>query len=140
MPMIDMTQRRNLAAEVENGFTRNEYTPEARRCYLCHYAFEIDMRTCIYCDWCIKAKPAHLECIKKVAGFERDTHGIVRDVSEAGYSDQTRAIWIDSHECIRCGQCLRACPVDAISLKKVFLDEETCEPGECGNRFLELQE
>jgi NAD-dependent dihydropyrimidine dehydrogenase PreA subunit len=30
-------------------------------------------------------------------------------------------IWINPDECIRCGACLTACPVDAINLQKVSL-------------------
>ncbi len=140
MPMLAVHRRENLRAEVESGFHAAESSEEARRCYLCHFKFEIDMRLCIYCDWCIRAKPAHLACIKKVAAFQTDEHGIIRGVTEAVHSGDTRAIWIDSHECIRCGQCLRACPVDAITLKKVCLSDDLCDAGEGPAPFLQLQQ
>ncbi|MEI6222096.1 MAG: FAD-dependent oxidoreductase [bacterium] len=139
MPMVPVQQRDTLKVEVETGYKRENAHESAKRCYLCHYKFEIDMRKCIYCDWCIKAKPEHLQCIKKVAEFAEDGQGIVTGVREATNFDETKAIWIDSHECIRCGQCLRACPLDAITIKKVSLDEVTCDSGERGKPFLELK-
>jgi formate dehydrogenase major subunit len=126
MPLCDPAQRAQMHAEVETGLRPTAAVTEARRCYLCHYQFEIDMRRCIYCDWCIKAKPAHLNCIQRVARFERDQQGIARAVTPAQSSDTTHAIWIDGAQCIRCGQCLRACPVDAIVLRKVSLTEGPC--------------
>jgi NAD-dependent dihydropyrimidine dehydrogenase PreA subunit len=33
------------------------------------------------------------------------------------------AIWIDNNECIRCGQCYTACPVQCISISRCELTE-----------------
>ena len=38
---------------------------------------------------------------------------------EADLAEEATYIWIDSDECIRCGNCLRACPTEAISMRKM---------------------
>lgn len=38
---------------------------------------------------------------------------------EAENTDDTNLIRINQEDCIRCGACMEACPVDAISLQKV---------------------
>ena len=37
-------------------------------------------------------------------------------------------IWIDSDQCIRCGKCLRVCPTEAITMRKLELS--TCPTSE----------
>ena len=32
--------------------------------------------------------------------------------------EETKLFWINEEDCIRCGACIDACPVDAISLQK----------------------
>jgi ferredoxin len=61
MPMLPLEQR-DLTAEVEKGFTPPLAVDETQRCYFCHFKFEIDSDKCIYCDWCLKAKP-RADCI-----------------------------------------------------------------------------
>ena len=53
-----------------------------------------------------------------------------------GYEETTtwqdvNAIVIDNSRCIRCGACVRVCPVDCISVSKVELVERVL-PGEGG--------
>lgn len=110
--------RRSLLAEVEQGFTRDLAVDETQRCYLCHYKFEIDQDKCIYCDWCIKAKPRP-DCIVKVSSLIYDSQERVAGFTRAKSSETTKLIWINQADCIRCGACVDACPVDAISIQKV---------------------
>jgi NADPH-dependent glutamate synthase beta subunit-like oxidoreductase/ferredoxin len=119
MPALDLSQR-DLTTEVETGFEKTAAPDEAQRCYQCHYKFEIDSDQCIYCDWCIKAKPRP-ECILKLKTLRHHPDGTVAGWDIAETQDEVNLIWINQEDCIRCGACVDACPVDAISIQKVSL-------------------
>lgn len=119
MPSVELSQR-DLPTEVETGFRQETAPDEAQRCYQCHYKFEIDSDKCIYCDWCVKAKPRP-ECILKLEKLHHNPDGTVAGWDIAEKQDGVNLIWINQEDCIRCGACVDACPVDAISLQKVSL-------------------
>ncbi|MCC7299916.1 MAG: FAD-dependent oxidoreductase [Verrucomicrobia bacterium] len=120
MPAIALSAR-NLTNEVETGFTEKSAPDEAQRCYQCHYKFEIDSDKCIYCDWCVKAKPRP-DCILKLKKLNHNPDGTVAGWEIAQKADDVNLIWINQEDCIRCGACVAACPVDAISIQKVSLE------------------
>ena len=111
---------RNLSSEVETGYDHSMAQQEAARCYRCNYKFEIDQDKCIKCDWCLKARPRP-ECILMLKHIQRDGEGRVVSWDAAETMQEMNLIWINPDECIRCGACIRACPVDAINLQKVSL-------------------
>jgi len=125
MPMIARDER-SLTQEVETGFCQSSATDETQRCYLCHYKFEIDHDRCIYCDWCIKAKPRP-NCILKVKELIKDEEGRTIDYRIAENTEETKFIYINQNDCIRCGACVSACPVGCISVQKV--SRRTCLMG-----------
>ena len=122
MPTLALAERGRFD-EVERGFNAEDTQTHAWRCYLCNYKFEIDQDKCIHCDWCIKVSPRN--CILRLSKLERDPDGAPVSWTEvpASEPDQCTYIWIDSDQCIRCGNCFNVCPVDAISVRK---NDTTC--------------
>ncbi len=122
MPALPVAER-DLTSEVERGYGAAAAQQEAQRCYQCHYKFEIDQDKCIKCDWCLRAKPRP-ECILMLKTIERDDEGRTVAWEKADSTRDMNLIWINPDECIRCGACLTACPVDAINLQQVSLSSE----------------
>ena len=118
------TQLRDRIEEVELGFTGEQAETNAKRCYFCSYKFEIDQDKCIHCDWCISVAPR--ECIRrlKTLSYDPETNAAEYEEVDASKPEEATYIWIDSDQCIRCGNCYGICPVDAITLRKA---------GRCGH-------
>jgi len=102
--------------EVELGYNPEELETNARRCYLCNYKFEIDQDKCIHCDWCIKASPR--ACIHPLTRLFTDEDGAPTGHIKSATAPDATYIWIESDQCIRCGNCHRACPTCAIPIRK----------------------
>ena len=111
--------REEKEKEVELGFSKEKALEESKRCYLCHYNFQIDIDRCIYCLACIDVMP--VDCIKMAKDIEVAEDGSLNYVETDQWSE-VQAITIDNDECIRCGNCVRACPVDCISISKYRLE------------------
>lgn len=119
MPTLPL-DRRNAAAEVETGFDAETAKKEAKRCYLCHYKYEIDNELCIYCDRCLKVKPVE-GCIVKVNQMIYDESGRIVGYIPSTSSKDYNLLYIDQSQCIRCGACKDVCPVECIDLQRVSL-------------------
>jgi formate dehydrogenase major subunit len=101
--------------EVELGFSQEKSLIEARRCYLCHYNFQIDIERCIYCLACMDVMPVN--CIMMAKDIQVTEGGDLNYIETKNWHEVI-AIAIDNNQCIRCGNCVRACPVDCISISK----------------------
>lgn len=118
MDETPLHERRIKDKEVGLGFSKEKSLIEARRCYLCHYNFQIDIDRCIYCLACIDVMP--LDCIMMSKDIRVDKDGNLHHIKTERW-DEMQAITIDNDKCIRCGNCVRACPVDCISISKYTL-------------------
>lgn len=124
MPTLPL-EHRTSKSEVETGFTEALAIDETQRCYRCHFKYEIDSDKCIYCDWCVKAKPRP-DCIVKVSSLTYGDEGQIVDFERSLGSEDTHLIYINQEDCIRCNACVDACPVDCISIQKVSHAEVVC--------------
>ncbi|MBI4776089.1 MAG: FAD-dependent oxidoreductase [Deltaproteobacteria bacterium] len=113
--------------EVETGFSGEQASEEAKRCYLCYLHYEIDMNRCIYCRYCIDVAPR--DCIKLVSRIQLNDDGAVIGLEETADWREVNAVVIDNSRCIRCGECVRVCPVDCISVTRVERVERIHEEG-----------
>lgn len=126
--VIPATERLNPPQrEVEIGYNPSTAHEESRRCYLCYLHYEIDIDTCIYCRYCIDVAPR--DCIKLVKEVILDSSGAVKHLVETSDWTDVNAVVIDNARCIRCGACLRVCPVNCISVSKVELVQRALERG-----------
>jgi len=113
--------------EVETGYTREQGLEEAKRCYLCYLHYEIDIDRCIYCRYCIDVAPR--DCIKLVEEVKLNDVGAIAGFVETSDWGKVNAVMIDNQRCIRCGECMRVCPVDCISVTRVELVERLLNKG-----------
>jgi NADPH-dependent glutamate synthase beta subunit-like oxidoreductase/ferredoxin len=129
MPTVQPVQDRfrTPRTEVEKGLSPEQAQEESKRCYLCHLHYEIDIDRCIYCRYCIDVAPR--DCIKLVKEVKTNETGAITGFTETTHWAEVNAIMIDNSRCIRCGECMRVCPVNCISVTKVELAERLAQGG-----------
>ena len=119
MPTLPLEHREGNEG-VELGLEAEEIEINGLRCYQCSYKFEIDQDKCIHCDWCIKASPR--ACIHPLARLFTDEDGAPTGQIKSSSAPGATYIWTESDQCIRCGNCHRACPAEAIPVRKADIE------------------
>lgn len=123
LPTLSTSRRFNgaiqNALEVETGYTETMAQTEAKRCYLCNLLYEIDVNRCIYCRRCIEVCPR--DCIRMAARLERDEANQRFNIVPTTKWNEVSGIVIENDRCIRCGECLRACPMECIEVSRLHL-------------------
>ncbi len=115
------TDREGTFNLVEFGLTESQAQIEAERCLKCDLSINVATDDCILCGRCSSVCPVDaLEQVDVDTGGEHRPY-VSKDGIVIRYTDV----------CIRCGNC-KDCPVDAISMKRVFW-----EPNEEINKILE---
>ncbi len=121
MKTLPETDREGTFNLVEFGLTESQAQIEAERCLKCDLSINVATDDCILCGRCSSVCPVDaLEQVDVDTGGEHRPH-VSKDGIVIRYTDV----------CIRCGNC-KDCPVDAISMKRVFW-----EPNEEINKVLE---
>jgi NADPH-dependent glutamate synthase beta subunit-like oxidoreductase/ferredoxin len=130
MPRVDLDTRfKELAIEVELGFSAEQMRKEVERCLNCDVQTVFTDALCIECDACIDVCP--VDCLTithngeeedlrrrlKVATLDADQPMFV-----SGPLKQTGRIMVkDENVCVHCGLCAERCPTAAWDMQKSTL-------------------
>jgi len=69
------------------------------------------------------------DCIKLVKEININESGAITGFVESSDWREVNAVVIDNSRCIRCGECVRICPVDCISITRAELVENVTHSG-----------
>jgi NADPH-dependent glutamate synthase beta subunit-like oxidoreductase len=108
---------------VETGYGRADASAEANRCLDCGVNTIFDSERCILCGGCADVCPTL--CLKLVPIEELSMPSGTREtLCDGDPGEKWSAIIKDEDRCIRCANCERRCPVEAITMERYTFREE----------------
>ncbi len=108
---------------VETGYGRADASIEASRCLDCGVNTIFDSERCILCGGCADVCPTL--CLKLVPVEELSMPPGTREtLCDGAPGEKWSAIIKDEDRCIRCSNCERRCPVEAITMERYTFREE----------------
>ncbi len=129
---------RNIATEVELGFTDAQAIAEAQRCLNCDVETVFSAPACIECDACVDICP--LDCISFVPNapeeeLRQSLSAPAHNLSQAIYVSEPvktgRIMAKDEDLCLHCGLCAERCPTGAWDMQKFTIEMaqagQTCQ-------------
>jgi formate dehydrogenase beta subunit len=130
MQHVDLAERfKELAIEVEKGFTPEQTRLEVERCLNCDVQTHFSADLCIECDACIDICPTNCLTITR-NGDEEDLRGrlsapaenLEQDIYVSEGLPQTHRVMVkDEDVCVHCGLCAERCPTAAWDMMKFEL-------------------
>lgn len=129
LPMMPVERRIGIV-EVELSLDEAAALQESGRCLRCFYNVSINPNKCVLCGRCAEACP--MKCIKMVSldriELNEEERAYIENSQPEFFSEENGnlpalAMVQDEEACIRCGQCVAACPADACTMMRIELDE-----------------
>jgi formate dehydrogenase (NADP+) beta subunit len=118
--------RRTGITEVETNYSESDAIEQAQRCLLCHIQTIFDAEKCILCGACTDVCPEYCLKLASVEALDLDTNTLKSILSLYNFSNEKplSAMIKDDEKCIRCGLCAIVCPTDAMTMERMYYNEE----------------
>jgi len=127
---------KDIAMEVELGFTRELGFKEAQRCLNCDVETVFEKNLCIECDACVDICP--MDCITFTPNapeaelrvmLTAPAHNRTQDLYVSAALKTGNIMVKDEDVCLHCGLCAERCPTGAWDMQKFYL--ETAKAHSC---------
>lgn len=118
--------RRTGIVEVETNYSEDDAIEQAQRCLLCHIQTVFDAEKCILCGACTDVCPEYCLKLASVEALDLDTNTLQSILSLYNFSNEKplSAMIKNDEKCIRCGLCAIVCPTDAMTMERIYYNEE----------------
>jgi formate dehydrogenase (NADP+) beta subunit len=117
--------RRTGIVEVETNYSEADAVAQATRCLLCHIQTIYDADKCILCGACTDVCPEYCLKLVPVEELDLETNTLQSLLSHYDFSIEKPLTGMikDDEKCIRCGLCAIVCPTDAMTMERMYYNE-----------------